>query len=126
MGQTSTDPRRRFGDAGEQLVVEHLQREGYDILERNAACRQGELDIVAERDGVLCFVEVRRRATGTWGDPAATVSFAKQRKVVRAAMVFLERRRLFEREMRFDVASVVGRGPDAHLEYIPAAFDAGC
>lgn len=118
--------RRAFGDQGEQLVVELLEREGYRVLERNVRFRQGELDIVAEKDDVLCFVEVRRRSTGVWGDPSATVSCAKQRKVVRAAMGFLSRHRLWERMIRFDVASVVGRGSDAVVEYLPAAFDAGC
>jgi putative endonuclease len=118
--------RRRFGDEGEQMVAERLERSGYRVLERNVRFRRGELDIVAEKDGVLCFVEVRRRATGAWGDPSATVSGPKQRKVVRAAMGFLARHGLFERMIRFDVASVVGCGRDAVVEYLPAAFDAGC
>ena len=119
------EQRRAFGDAAEQLVVEHLEREGYVVRDRNAACRLGEVDIVAEKDDVLCFVEVRMRSHGAQGDPALTVSHAKQRKVVRAAMYWLQRHRLFERMIRFDVASVVGRGREGNVEHIEDAFEAG-
>jgi len=74
---------------------------------------------------VVCFVEVRMRSTDAWGDPALTVSFAKQRRVVKAALRYLFRHDLSDRMVRFDVISVVGQGPAAQLEHIPAAFDAG-
>ncbi len=117
--------RQELGGRSEQLVAEALERDGYTVLERNVRSRMGELDIVAEKGEVLCFVEVRSRSTDAQGDPALTVSRAKQRKVVLAAMAWLQRQRLFEREIRFDVASVVGRGQDARVELIPNAFDAG-
>ncbi|MBX7096723.1 MAG: YraN family protein [Myxococcaceae bacterium] len=119
-------PRRQRGDDAEALVCAHLEEHGYRIRERNAAYRFGELDVVAEKDGVLCFVEVRMRSSAVFGDPAATVSGAKQRKVVRSAMLYLQRERLWNRvQVRFDVASVVGRGPRAVIEHLPGAFDAG-
>lgn len=117
--------RQELGGRSEQLVAEALERDGYTVRERNVRCRFGELDIVAEKDALLCFVEVRSRSTDAQGDPALTVSRAKQRKVVLSAMEWLQRHRLFEREIRFDVASVVGRGKDAQVELIPGAFDAG-
>lgn len=117
--------RRRSGDLAEQLVVEHLERDGWLIRDRNVSFRQGELDVVAEKGDVLAFVEVRMRASAVWGDPAATVSRAKQRKVVLAAMQYVQQRRLHQRGLRFDVASVIGHGPDARVELIPGAFDAG-
>lgn len=89
-------------------------------------CRVGELDIVAEKEGLICIVEVRMRSSSVWGDPAATVTFAKQRKVVKAAMYYLQGERLLNRVMvRFDVISVIGRGPTASVEHLPGAFDAG-
>lgn len=122
MGEQS---RRAVGDAAEQLVVEHLEREGYFIRDRNVLCRRGELDVVAEQGVVLAFVEVRMRSTAVWGDPSMTVTWAKQRKVVLAAHEYCQRHRLFARVIRFDVASVVGRGRDGHVEYIVDAFEAG-
>jgi putative endonuclease len=117
--------RRQRGDAAEQLVVEHLERSGYTVRARNVDCRVGELDIVAEKGGVLAIVEVRMRTTAVWGDPSQTVTWAKQQKVVRAAMTYLSRERLWGKQLRFDVASVVGRGKDAQVEYLEAAFEAG-
>ncbi len=116
---------RAWGGLNEQLVAQHLIRAGYVLLDANASCRRGEVDLIAEREGVLCFVEVRSRRTAIWGDPSQTVTGAKQRKIVRAAMQWLATHRSFDRMIRFDVASVVGSGPDAHVEYLPNAFDAG-
>jgi putative endonuclease len=116
--------RRKVGDEAEQLVVEHLEREGYVVRDRNVLCRRGELDVVAEKGSVLAFVEVRMRSTSVWGDPASTVTFAKQRKVVLAAHEYCQRHRLFDRMIRFDVASVVGRGRTGNVEHIADAFEA--
>ena len=58
--------KRAVGDEAEQLAVEHLEREGYTIRDRNVLCRRGELDVVAEKGDVLAFVEVRMRSTAVW------------------------------------------------------------
>lgn len=117
--------RRGLGDAAEEACVEFLEARGYRILARNFLCRYGELDIVAEKDAVVCFVEVRMRTLGIWGDPASTVGRAKQRRVVKAALHYLNAARKPVRMVRFDVMSVVGRGTDARVEHLPDAFDAG-
>lgn len=117
--------KRRAGDEAEQLAVEHLEREGYVIRDRNVLCRRGELDVVAEKGDVLAFVEVRMRATAVWGDPSMTVTHGKQRRVVLAAHEYCQRHRLFARVIRFDVASVIGKGRAGQVEYIEDAFEAG-
>lgn len=116
--------RRAFGSGAEQLVVEHLERGGWTVRDRNVHCRFGELDVVAEKGDVLAFVEVRMRSTAAWGDPSMTVSRSKQRKVFLAATEYCQRHRLFQRVIRFDVASVVGRGRTGHVEVIEDAFEA--
>ena len=80
---------------------------------------------MAEKGGVVCFVEVRMRSSNAFGDPAMTVSRAKQRRVVLAAHHYLRVARLPPSILRFDVVSVLGRGKDAFIEHIPGAFDAG-
>ena len=124
MGQGGVD-RRGNGEAGEAAAVAYLEAQGYGIRARNFTCRYGELDVVAEKGEVLAFVEVRMRSSAVWGDPAHTVSFAKQRRVVKAALHYLFRFGLRGRMVRFDVVSVVGRGERASVEHIPGAFDAG-
>lgn len=120
MGQTQAR-----GQGGEEAAVQYLQSQGYDIRSRNFRCRFGELDVIAQKGQLLCFVEVRMRSTAVWGDPAQTVSWAKQRKVVKTALHYLARHSLKECMLRFDVISVVGQGADRQVEHIPGAFDAG-
>ena len=105
--------------------AEALERRGYRVRERNWRTREGELDIVAESADTVCFVEVRMRTSGAWGDPSSTVSRAKQQRVVRAALRYLQRRPAGRRMIRFDVMSVVGQGDEAVVEHLPGAFDAG-
>ena len=126
MESLAKDPRRQFGDRGEGLAVALLEAAGYKVVERNVSCRYGEIDIIAVKDTLHCFVEVRSRASDVWGGPAESVVFAKQRKVVKASIWWLQRQRLLNRvPVRFDVISVVGRKDDARVEHIPGAFDAG-
>lgn len=117
--------RRARGDAAEAAAVQYLEQRGYKVVDRNFCCPYGELDVVAEQGETLCFVEVRMRSSAAWGDPAHTVSWAKQRRVARAALHYLFRRGGPERMVRFDVISVVGRGEKAQVEHIPDAFHAG-
>jgi putative endonuclease len=124
MGRPVVD-RRAYGDAAEAAAARFLETRGYRIRSRNFRCRYGELDIVAEQGDTVCFVEVRMRSSAVWGDPAHTVSFAKQRRVVKAALHYLFAYDLREKMMRFDVVSVVGHGEQASVEHIPDAFDAG-
>lgn len=116
--------RRAFGRGAEDAAVKFLEAQGYVVRARNFFCRYGELDVVAEKGELVCFVEVRMRSHAAWGDPAHTVSFGKQRKVVKAALHYLFKHDLRERMIRFDVITVVGRGEKAHVEHLPAAFDA--
>lgn len=124
MGRAAVD-RRGYGNEAEEAVVRFLAARGYRIRARNFRCQYGELDIVAELADTVCFVEVRMRSTAVWGDPSHTVSFAKQRRVVKAALHYLFAYDLRDKMMRFDVVSVVGHGEKATVEHIPNAFDAG-
>jgi putative endonuclease len=117
--------RGALGQRAEQLCAEALERRGYRVRDRNWRTREGELDIVAENEDTVCFVEVRMRTTDAWGDPSSTVSRVKQQRVIRAALRYLQRRPSGQRMIRFDVMTVVGQGKDAAVEHLPAAFDAG-
>lgn len=117
--------RQQYGSEAEEAAAQHLEALGYRIRHRNFRCRYGELDLIAEKDETVCFVEVRMWSKAAWGDPSLTVSWAKQRKVVRAALHYQFRYDLRRKMLRFDVISVVGRGSSARVEHLPNAFDAG-
>jgi putative endonuclease len=105
--------------------VRALERAGYRVLERNFRCRGGELDIVAEHDDTLCFIEVRTRRVGAMVDGRSSVDARKRRKLVRAAQVYCQARAISARAMRFDVVEVRARADGAqHTEIIRNAFDA--
>lgn len=94
---------RALGDFGERLAVARLEQSGYRVLERNVAVRPwGEIDIVAERDGVLALVEVRTRRGGRFGGAALSLSPRKLQRMRNAALAYLTERR-YEGPIRLDV-----------------------
>ncbi|WP_309626856.1 YraN family protein [Methylibium sp.] len=116
------------GDEGEARALEHLQRAGLRLVERNyrvaagPRARGGEIDLVLrERDGTLVFVEVRARAAASRGGAAATVSATKQARLLFAARHYLLRFGAALPACRFDVVAIDGD----RLDWLRAAFDAG-
>jgi putative endonuclease len=116
--------RRALGREAEALAAAWLEERGYRILDRNHALRRGEVDLVCEAGGVLCFVEVRSRTGEAQGGPEETVDRRKARRVVLAATDWASRNGGTERDIRFDVVAVTfGDGPP-RVAHFPAAFDA--
>jgi putative endonuclease len=110
----------RPGRQGEETAAAFLRTRGYRILEHNYRCPVGEIDLIAEQNGVLCFVEVKSRSSLAYGSPAEAVNRAKQRHLARAASYYLTTRRSGgDVACRFDVVAVL---PDAEPELIQDAF----
>jgi putative endonuclease len=122
----STDSRLQRGTASEQLAVEYLHARGLVVLARNVRCRAGELDLVCLDGGVLTIVEVRQRANSDFGGALASVTWRKQRKIIRAAQFLLQRQAEWQSlVMRFDVLAVEGVPDGAHrIIWIKDAFRA--
>jgi putative endonuclease len=114
------------GSAAEQLAAEYLQRQGVLILARNLRCRAGEIDLVGLDDSVLAIVEVRQRRCSDFGGAFASVTWRKQRKIIRATRYFWQRQELWRGHlMRFDVLAMEGLPCGAHrLVWIKDAFRA--
>lgn len=94
--------RRGKGRVGEEEAVRWLTSQGYEILERNANTKAGEIDLVARHGETLCFVEVKARASRAYGPAVAAVTPAKQRRLGRAAALYLASRP-WPGPCRFDV-----------------------
>jgi putative endonuclease len=101
-----SDPRRGLGQRGEKLAAAELARRGYDILQRNWRCQQGEVDIIAEHDGWLVFVEVRARRGRELGTPEASITPAKRARMIRVAQSYLAELEVGEVDWRIDVVAV--------------------
>lgn len=98
--------RIRTGKRGEDIAVDHLRQQGYQILERNYRCPLGEIDIVARDQDVIVFVEVKSRQTEAFGDPEMAVGKTKQKKIALMAMYYLANKYCSSLNARFDVVAV--------------------
>ena len=99
-------PRRILGDLGERLAVQHLLAKGYRIRERNFRIREGEIDIVAEQDDLLAFIEVRCRRGQTLGTASESLTPAKQRRLVGLAVAYGQTNDRLPERRRIDVIAV--------------------
>lgn len=105
-----------MGRSGEDLAASFLSRLGYRIVTRNFRSSVGELDLVAEKEGEVVFVEVRARASAGAGAALESVGRLKRRRIILAARVFLAANRLGGRPVRFDVIAVGGSGQEIRHE----------
>jgi putative endonuclease len=107
---------------GEDRAAEWYEARGYEVLDRNWRCRQGELDLVVRSGRVVVFCEVKARNSNTYGAPFEAVTRSKQLRLRRLAATWLRVRgpELGRRpaELRFDVVSIFG----PHLEVLESAF----
>lgn len=119
------DLRRSLGASGEQLAAEHLQRRGFDVLERNYRTRWGELDLIAYDGDTLVFCEVKARRAGA-GRPFDALHAGKQRQVRRMAASWLAERSDRPRapHLRFDAIGVTidVQGRLVAVDHLEAAF----
>jgi putative endonuclease len=112
------------GKSGEDIAASFLRSRGYAILLRNYRKRFGEIDIIAEIDATLVFVEVKTRTSTFSGRPIEAVDYRKQARMIKAAMNYITSHRLLDRPARFDVIGVLlspARAPE--IEHIVNAFD---
>jgi len=94
-----------YGDESEEKACRFLKKRGYRILARNWRARTGEVDIIARDEGILVFVEVKARSDNGFGGPEAAVGHAKQRRIISAALSFIEVTEC-ALPMRFDVVAI--------------------
>ena len=122
----SSTLRRRRGEAAEELAAGYLTTRGIPILARNVRCKGGEIDILCLDGTFLTVIEVRQRARGRFGGALASVTPAKQRKIIRAARYLLQTSAQWRgRLMRFDVIGVEGVPEGAHeISWVKDAFRA--
>jgi putative endonuclease len=106
----------------ERVAEKKLVDAGYRILDRNFRARSGELDFVAEENGVVCFVEVKGRRGLGFGSPEEAVTAEKRRRIFRAAEAWLRRRKRADAACRFDVVSVLDDSGDRKIEIFRDAF----
>jgi putative endonuclease len=98
--------RRWFGQRSERFAARYLRRQGCRILGRNVDDRLGEIDLLALDGQTIVVVEVRSSETKTFDDLARTVNHEKQRRLTDATLRFVQRRKLWNVGVRFDVIAL--------------------
>ncbi|OGO78017.1 MAG: YraN family protein [Clostridiales bacterium GWB2_37_7] len=99
-----------LGAFGEEMACGFLVKQGYKILERNFSCKAGELDIIAFDGDTIAFIEVKCRTGTGYGNPSEAVSYYKQSRIVKAALFFMTKNKIFDYMSRFDVIEILTDG----------------
>ena len=114
--------RAAFGQGGEDEACKHLKAHDYKIICRNYRCRLGEIDIIANKNSNIVFVEVKTRKTLKFGMPAEAVTKAKQAKIHATALHYLQDNHQYYKNFSFDVIEILVDGDTFRLNHIPNCF----
>ena len=108
---------RKKGGTYEAVAAEYLISCGYNILEQNYRKRSGEIDIIAQKDDVIIFCEVKYRSSNKQGDPLEAVGYRKQLQISKMAAHYMISHGLSsEASIRFDVIGIWGNGKLSHIK----------
>ncbi len=96
-----------IGAYGEHLAAKYLRYEKYNIKAANFKSYSGEIDLIAEKSGVFCFIEVKTRQIGSMLSPAEAVDVHKQENIKSCASVYMNKCAKNIKEFRFDIIEVI-------------------
>jgi len=111
----------QLGKKGEQLAVDFLLKNGYDIVERNYRFDKAEVDIIAKQKDTLAIVEVKTRSTIDFGNPQDFVKPKQIQRLVKAVDEYVTTNDL-DVEVRFDIIAIVKEGKGFSIEHLENAF----
>ena len=117
---TTSETSKVIGDRAEESAARFLEQRGFAVLTRNFRCRGGEIDLVCRDGRTLVFVEVRLRRNATYGGAGASITVAKQRRIILAAQHYLAANAKANDDCRFDCVLLEGDS----IEWIRDAFSA--
>jgi putative endonuclease len=110
-----------LGKKGEQLAVDFLLKNNYDIVERNYRFDKAEVDIIAKKDNILAIIEVKTRSTADFGDPQDFVKPKQIQRLVKAVDEYITVKKL-DVEVRFDIIAIVKEGKSYNITHLENAF----
>lgn len=116
------DNHLKKGRQAEQQACEHLRKKGLKLVQKNYRCTSGEIDLIMKDKEMLVFVEVRYRKDIHFGSGAETVNSQKQKKLISAALHYLQRHSSSKQSCRFDVISTTNENRTEDLQWIQDAF----
>lgn len=109
------------GKKGERLAREFLFHNGYTILEYNFRNKIGEIDIIAYKDNILIFIEVKSRTNLNYGYPYEAVNYKKQKKIINTSISYIKYKNIKNKQLRYDIIEVYLTNP-SKINHIEDAF----
>ncbi len=110
-----------LGKKGEDMAVDFLIKNGYDILARNYVFQKAEVDIIAQKEDVLAVVEVKTRTSADFGDPQQFLKPKQIQRIIKAVDEFVNSKEM-DVEVRFDIIAIVLNKKETTLEHLENAF----
>jgi putative endonuclease len=98
--------KQALGAFGEDVAVQHLEAIGYQILDRNWRVQEGEIDVIAELEGEIVFVEVKARTSDLYGGPEDSITKQKSKRIIRASLAYLLEMERLESDWRVDLIGI--------------------
>jgi putative endonuclease len=115
--------RKEIGQLAEEAACRFLQAKGFQLLEKNFTCYNGEIDLIMQDQDDVVFVEVRLRHRDDFGSALESITQSKMTKLIKAATLFLQKKKwLYKRNSRFDVALVHSLKENGQIDWIKNAF----
>jgi len=105
----------QLGKKGEEESIHFLLSQSYQILEKNYRYDRAEIDIIAKKDDLIIFVEVKTRSSPFYGNPEDFVSEAQQKRIVKAASHYIEEKQI-DMNFRFDIIAIINHKELLHFE----------
>ena len=99
--------KRKRGAAKEETACIFLKNKGYEIIERNYSYKHGEIDIIARKEDILVFVEVKYRSSIMYGMPYEAVDYKKQQRIINASKYYMLTHGISDTIIRYDVISIL-------------------
>jgi len=96
----------KIGIFGQRLAISYLKSKDYEFLAENFRSNEGEIDIIAQKDGQICFIEVKTRLSRKYGLPEESVSEKKEEKMKQTAFKYLEKQQINHDDYRFDLIAI--------------------
>ncbi|HNW56490.1 MAG TPA: YraN family protein [Bacteroidales bacterium] len=110
-----------LGQKGEDLAADHLKKAGYKILSRNWKWGKHEVDIIAEKNDLIVFIEVKTRTEDYQMHPVTAVTSEKQKSIIYAANGYLQKL-MIDQESRFDIITIIKKENTYQIDHIEDAF----
>ncbi len=114
--------KQRLGKNGEDLAVDFLEKNGFEILQRNYRFGHKEIDIIGRDKNTIAFIEVKAGRSKNFGSPQERVNLRKQKSMIEVAQDYIQKSNLADFDFRFDVVAVNFEKETRRIEHIKNAF----